>query len=192
MRIILASNSINTNTGYGQQAKFLCYALSNLGHEVFVAPHYGVNGGHITIDGFMHLPPFRDIWQQDIMKHHVKALHADLVINLHDVWVLSPEYSKSLEVPWVAYSPVDSIPANPLLVRILQGARYPLVMSKFGRDELQKCGIDARYIPHAVDTDIFKPSNKLEARRQLGIAEDIFLCLMVAANQGFPSRKAFP
>lgn len=192
LRIILASNSINSCTGYGQQAKFLCQVFTELGHEVIMAPHYGVNGGFVVIDDILHLPPLRDMWQQDIMKDHVKALKADLVLNHHDCWVLSPEYSKTLGVPWMTYSPVDSSPANPLLARVLQGASYPVVMSRFGRDELLRCGIDAKYIPHAVNTDIFKPGDKIEARRELGFPEDCFLVLMVAANQGYPSRKAFP
>ena len=192
MRAIISSNSMHVGTGYGQQSKFLVRIFQELGHDVVCAPHWGVQGGFLNIDGVVHLPPFRDMWQVDMMFRHVQATEADFVLNLHDCWVLPPGYASTLGVPWVAYAPVDSTPANPMLSRIMREAKYPVTMSLFGVQELKRSGVNARYIPHAVNTNVFKPGDKLEARRELGIPEDCFLALMVAANQGFPSRKAFP
>jgi len=114
------------------------------------------------------------------------------VLSHHDVWTLRPEWARSFEVPWITYSPVDSVPVMPGLVRILREAKHVVAMSRFGQVEMRKAGIDSVYIPHAIDTDVFCPGDKQEARRELGISPDKFICLIAAANFYYPSRKAFP
>ena len=47
------------------------------------------------------------------------------------------------------------------------------------------------YVPHGVDTKIFKPGDKAEARQKLGLPQDKFLVGTVAMNKGNPSRKNF-
>jgi glycosyltransferase involved in cell wall biosynthesis len=67
-------------------------------------------------------------------------------------------------------------------------------MSKFGRDELERAGYPALYVPHAIDTTVFRPHpDREELRRALRMPEDTFIVGMVANNQGAnPPRKAFP
>jgi glycosyltransferase involved in cell wall biosynthesis len=63
-------------------------------------------------------------------------------------------------------------------------------MSRFGQDQLAE--FDALYVPHGVDTNRYRPLDRKESRRRLGLEEDGFLVGMVAANKDFPSRKSFP
>jgi glycosyltransferase involved in cell wall biosynthesis len=56
----------------------------------------------------------------------------------------------------------------------------------------QDAGLDVRYVPHGVDTVKFSPGDLGEARDKLGWPKDAFICGMVAANKGTPSRKSFP
>jgi len=56
---------------------------------------------------------------------------------------------------------------------------------------LQDNGLYTTYIPHTVNTEIFKPMDKAERKKQSGLPADCFLVGMVAANKDFMSRKAF-
>src|SRR5262249_15473717 len=58
--------------------------------------------------------------------------------------------------------------------------------------EMTKAGLPCDYVPHAVDTTVFKPGDKRKAREALGLPQDLFIPLMVAMNKGVPARKAFP
>ena len=51
-------------------------------------------------------------------------------------------------------------------------------------------GLDALYVPHGVDTTLFKPRPEIRdaVRDELGIPREAFLVGMVAANKGNPSR----
>jgi len=192
MRILLSSVAHFVNSGYGTQSRFLIRAFKDLGHEVFFMPHWGYKGGPARIDDVEYLPTFRDSWGHDIVGEHVKVTRADCLISFHDVWTLSRDFPRLFSVPWITYSPVDSIPTPPRLVRILKEAKHVVAMSQFGKREMRKSGIPSIYIPHAINTDIYYPRDKKAARKELGIREDKFICLIAAANFYYPSRKAFP
>lgn len=192
MRLLLCGHSAWVKSGYGTQGAYLMQAFQELGHTVFCMPHYGLQGGPLNKDGVEYLPLYRDGWGHDIIGMHVKQCRIDVVISFHDVWVLKPSFPRSFDVPWITYSPVDSVPVMPALARILREAGHVVAMSKFGQDEMRKKGIDSTYIPHGIDTDIFRPGDKREAREALGVPQDKFICLIAAANAYYPSRKAFP
>src|SRR5262245_60009509 len=120
---------------------------------------------------------------------------ADLVIALCDAWVLRPAQWAETPPVWV-WAPVDHRPAPPAVDEVLSHPRIrPVAMSKFGQRMLEREEIDALYVPHAVDTRVFRPRPEIKdaVRDELGIPADAFLAGMVAANTGGPvSRKAFP
>ena len=73
----------------------------------------------------------------------------------------------------------------------ISGAR-PIAFTRFAQDALAEAGLDALYVPHGIDTTVFRPSPRAEARAALGISEDVFLVGMVAANKGSsPARKGW-
>jgi glycosyltransferase involved in cell wall biosynthesis len=69
-------------------------------------------------------------------------------------------------------------------------------MSPHGQRQMKKdLDIDSVYIPHSVDTSVFKPTEKIRGvatRKYMGVPEDAFLVTMVAANKanGIVHRKA--
>ncbi len=75
---------------------------------------------------------------------------------------------------------------------LARAADYPAVFSKNGQELMAEAGVEVTYLPYGVDCDVFKPGDKLEACRQLGLPEDNFIIVTVAANKGYPSRKAWP
>jgi glycosyltransferase involved in cell wall biosynthesis len=68
-------------------------------------------------------------------------------------------------------------------------------MSKNGRDLMTKFKLDPLYVPHGIDTAVFRPQPELRdlIRDKMEIPRDAFLVGMVAANKSNPTidRKSF-
>jgi len=111
-----------------------------------------------------------------------------LVVTLMDVWVLAPEIVQSLNA--VCWVPVDHDPAPDGVVGFFQrSGAIPIAMSKFGQKQLEE--FDPLYVPHAIDTSLYRPIPRDEARDRTKLPKDRFIVGMVAANKGNPSRKCF-
>ena len=73
----------------------------------------------------------------------------------------------------------------------------PIAMSRFGERWLSTAELNPLYVPHGVDTEVFRPlpDGRAEGREALSIPQDAFLVGMVGANRGWSThacRKAFP
>ena len=94
------------------------------------------------------------------------------------------------------WAPVDEWPPPVAVVEVLKHEKIqPIAMCRFGEHWLKKSGLDPLYVPHGVDTKVFKPGDRAAAREVLEIPEDAFLVGMVGANRGWSKhafRKAFP
>lgn len=137
--------------------------------------------------------PSDDQWGNLRLTDYARLHQADLVVTLLDVWVLKDPRLRELNLAsWV---PVDHEPCPPHVTAFFKtfGAR-PIAMSRFGERMLQAEGLDPLYVPHAVDTRVFRPvADRSEARAMFGLTDDSFVVGMVANNAGHtPSRKAFP
>ena len=179
--------------GYGVQAHHLLPRLRDqLSHDVAQHAWYGLKGAQIAIDGMPIYPGYQDDFGNDICGQHARHFGADLVITLIDIWTHSPGFNRSLGgIPWAPWAPVDCQPAPPPVIVRAREAEYPLQYSQFGMQMMADAGISCTYVPHGVATEIFRPGDKRAARAELGLPQEAFLCSMVAANQGQPSRKAF-
>ncbi len=115
---------------------------------------------------------------------------------LQDVWVLNQGIENYKGLNLAAWCPIDHDPAPPLVTQFLQQADVrTIAMSKFGEDRLNAAGVETLgMIPHGVNTDIFRPQpeQRQMIRAGLKLPQDAFVVGMVAANQGWPSRKSFP
>src|SRR4029078_6243406 len=111
---------------------------------------------------------------------------AELVIILHDAWVLKPDKFPE-DVKVAVWAPIDHYPVPPQVLSVLADERTtPIAMSRFGEREMRQMGVEPLYVPHGVDTSIFKPppSIRAQAREALGIPADAFVVGMVDANSG--------
>jgi glycosyltransferase involved in cell wall biosynthesis len=200
MRILWVSNAGWSSQGYGVQVRGLLPHLVSQGHDIAVFAFYGLEGGKVDLplagsSGplLTHYPRLADPYGNDVVAHHAKDWDADIVITLMDVWVLDPNVMRPLN--WLAWLPIDQAPIpDPVLAR-LPHMRRILPYSRFGERLVAQTGLPCTYIPHGVDTDLFRPfpeANRRLAKEALGFADDVFLVGMVGANKGFPSRKGFP
>ena len=99
-------------------------------------------------------------------------------------------------MPIAAWTPVDHL-TLPTVVRdwYRQVGAAPIAMSQFGKQALDDGlggDVEAFYVPHGIDTSVFKPGDREQAREECGIPQDAFVVGMVAANVGRDgNRKAF-
>jgi glycosyltransferase involved in cell wall biosynthesis len=119
----------------------------------------------------------------------------NLFISLYDVWVMqSKQYD---DFPIAAWVPLDHVTLPPKVEKFLTKENVtPIAMSPHGVRQLTAKGIECEYVPHAIDTKIYKPSYKIgnhAINDYMGLKEDSFVVGVVAANKasGLVHRKAY-
>ena len=193
MRILLSSNGPHTPTGYGTQSRGMANAFLGAGHTVDFFSWFGLESGSLNPTGnFTVYPRLSSPYGADAGEY-IRRLGSDVLVTLQDIWVLPEDFYKTLHgKPWVAYFPLDCDPLPDYMMQRVLRSQYPVVFSTHAHHACLDKDVDVYYIPHAVDTDTFKPYDKQECRARADIDPDTFLVTMVAMNQGYPSRKSFP
>jgi glycosyltransferase involved in cell wall biosynthesis len=199
------SNSPGQPTGYGQATEALVKLLKRDGADVASLSNYGNEGINTTYDtGFGQIPIYargNEAYSNDVTPahhKHWKAINAeqpDLLITLYDVWVLNGKGYDT--IPIASWTPIDHNPVPPAVLKWLQKDNVtPLAMSKFGLEQIQKVGVEGHYIPHSIDTKVFKQTDKINDQPIndfMGFEDDRFIVGMNAANKssGILHRKAY-
>lgn len=193
MRCLWHSNAPFVRSGYGQQTRLFAPRIRDLGHEMMISAYWGLNGTVTTWDG-MTVFPGDEVWGNRLLPELAAHVAADVVITLMDVHVLDTERLRGL--PLACWVPVDHDPVPPKVLRFFaETGAIPIAMSRFGQRMLKDAGLNAIYVPHGVDLSVYGPREdaRRRGRERLGVADDVFLVGMVAANKGSnPPRKAFP
>lgn len=190
-KLLWHSNAPFSPTGYGQQCGLFTPHLAEH-YDLAISSFYGLNGARLRYGDIQILPGMEGDYGNLCLPMHAERLFGELrgglVVTLLDVWVLDPNRMRHLDMAcWV---PVDHEPAPPAVTRFFrESGAIPIAMSKFGAKMLAE--FDPLYVPHAVDTSVYRPIPQAEARDFTKIPEDKFVVGMVAANKGNPSRKAF-
>jgi glycosyltransferase involved in cell wall biosynthesis len=199
------SNSPGQPTGYGQATEALVKLLKRDGADVASLSNYGNEGINTTYDtGFGEIPIYargNEAYSNDVTPahhKHWKALNADqpdLLITLYDVWVLNGKGYDT--IPIASWTPIDHNPVPPAVLKWLQKENVtPLAMSKFGLQQIEKVGVAGHYIPHSIDTKVFKQTEMIgdqPINDFMGFEDNRFIVGMNAANKssGILHRKAY-
>jgi glycosyltransferase involved in cell wall biosynthesis len=200
------SNSITQPTGYGQQSWEVVTRMKRHGIDVATISNYGREGVNGLVDTpFGKIPEYArglDMYSNDSTPiahaHHISK-HSNkpsLMVTLADVWILNnPEFAK---IPKIAsWVPLDHVSIPPAVKSWLDKDNVlPIAMAPFGVEQMAEVGIESTYIPHAVDTHTYKPTDtiaNMNTRRFLNIKDDDFLIVVNSANKANKSihRKAF-
>ena len=198
------SNSPNQPTGYGQQAGYLVDRLKRDGADVAAISNYGLEGNiseyRTPYGDVAHYGRGSDPYSNDVgpMHHaHWKSQNGtkpDLLITLYDVWVL--QGAGWDKIPIASWTPLDHVTMPPVVEKWLRKDNVtPIAMAPNGVRQMEDKGIECEYVPHAIDTKIFKPTALIDGqpvREFMGLT-DQFVVGMVAANKasGLIHRKAF-
>lgn len=210
LSVVWHSNSCWSPSGYGTQTRQVVSRMALDGHAVAVGANYGLeatvmdwtdpdNGAVIP-----HYPRGRDGWNNDVIGPYFDEWtakhpgHRHGQFTLYDVWVYnSPRFD---DIPTASWVPIDHMPAPPQVLDFLRKPTVlPIAMSQFGQRMLHERDVDCAYIPHAIDTTVFKPTGRVSAgdrmltgREIMGIDRDRWVVGAVNANIGTsPSRKAW-
>lgn len=204
MRILWHSVHPAVGSGYGQQTATFAPRLKDMGHDVAISAYYGVQGFITSYRGIKCYPAYAKSYGSDIIIPHAvdhfgggpgatfrDVADKGLIITLGDVWTFQQPLLAEMNV--AAWVPIDHEEVPPAVANwFTQTGAVPIAMSRFGEKALQLAGFDPLYVPHGIDTGVFRPGDKAEARERVGLPEDAFVVAMVAANNGRDgSRKAF-
>jgi FkbM family methyltransferase len=193
-------------SGYGQQTALFAPPIKALGHDLVISAYYGLQGADLDWHGIKCLPSYSKMYGADTIVPHAlwhfgaggddvtklrDAANRGLVITLTDVWVLDAPLLPDLAV--AAWAPIDHETVPPAVQHWFgQTGAIPIAMSRFGERAMREIGLEPIYVPHGVDTSVFFPGDKAEARARIGLPEDAFVVAIVAANVGKDgARKAF-
>lgn len=198
IRLMYSSNAFWSNSGYGVQGRSLLPRLAALPQvggvqNVAMFAWYGLQGGLHEVQGIRCYPGGADPYGNDIIGAHVKDFGANVVISLIDVWVMKETAQKIAPALWLPWLPIDHDPVPQVVLESLRGAHRPLTYSRWGQRLLADAGVANTYIPHGVEPNVYRVLAGPEVRefRRNVLGDPQHLTVMVAANKGFPDRKAF-
>lgn len=154
---------------------------------------YGLQGGLHYVDGIKIYPAGNDPYGNDIIGAHSKHHRANVVISLIDVWVMKDTARAIAPAVWLPWLPIDHDPVPQKVLDALDGAYIPLTYAKWGYQQLKTAGVDNVYIPHGIEPDVYRilDADTVARFRRDVLMNPEHLTMMVAANKGYPDRKAF-
>lgn len=190
MKILWTSNSPMVASGYGKQTRLFTQQMVADGHEVLVFANFGHFGGTLEWQGLRILPSSLDQYGRDALVKHTETHKPDVHVLLFDIWTFDNDALEQCGI--TAYAPVDHNPMPDGVEEKLQHTPYQWAMSRFAEREMKRVGLKPHYVPHVVDTTVFKPVDRASVRNMLNIDDDTFFVVMgPAAHKGWPSRKSF-
>jgi len=180
MNILIYSHPPFAGTGFGTVVNALANHLKK-DHNVYiacVAAHYGLPIEHngcviLTCPG-----PVAKTWKW--AAKWAKDLSIDVVIQHFDVWMLPAGWIEKMPCPVITYAPVDCNPLPDGFEASCIGATMNVAMTRYAQELFEEAGMPNVYIPHGVDTNIFKKDE--QAREKLGIPAETFVVGIVATN----------
>jgi glycosyltransferase involved in cell wall biosynthesis len=193
-KIVYMSDSPTLSTGYGRVSGELATAFAKAGHEV-VCIGWGFHQGMDNPFPFDIIPcdPRTENYGEDLLAQVITDEKPDFLFTLGDPWMTEyvPDMEERKAVCWISYFPIDGEPIPPAWHSWLKDIDVPIVFSKFSHKLVAEViGKDPIYIPHGVNTDVYRPLNKKKELKEsiLGVS-DLFVVGCVARNQ---PRKNLP
>jgi hypothetical protein len=199
------SNAMWSPTGYGTQTKQVVSRMAADGHKVAVIANYGLEAMQSDWEGIWHYPRGLDAYSNDVAVPYFKdwqrknPSERSALFTLFDVWTFKgPAWD---DVPRIgSWVPIDHLPVPPEVQAWCEKPNVvPIAMSQYGLEQLQRRDIEALYAPHALDLNLYKPTEKfangdrlMTGRELMGLPSDAFCVMLPNANKGqTPVRKAW-
>lgn len=129
-----------------------------------------------------------DMWGMNRFQHLCAEFDPAAVIINNDWWNVA-EFAKIAPkgLPIIGYMPVDGGNLDPAAMRELNKLHAAVWYTRYGHREATKAGFKGaqHVIPHGIDTTLFQPMNRTEARRllDLNVPKNAFIVGNLNRNQ---------
>jgi glycosyltransferase involved in cell wall biosynthesis len=128
---------------------------------------------------------------EERIREIVEKEKPDIVFSLNDPWIVSEQYRriedlhKQKKFKFVGYLTMDSYNWTGGIDPHINDWDSLIAFTEFGAYEFLKAGINrpVAVIPHGLDTNVFYPIEKAEARRKLNLKDDLFIVFNGQRNQ---------
>lgn len=204
LAITWLSNAPWAGTGYGTQTDQATKRMVADGHAVAISSNYGLEAMETEWEGVHIFPRGAEAYSNDVVGPNFRKWsksHPDLtpaLFVLFDAWVLKgPTWD---QVPHHIWTMVDHLPVPPeVMKRLANPLCTPISVTRFGQTEIERQGKQSPYIPMAIDTNLYQPTDafiadgrEMTGRAFMGFDEDTFVVSIINANKGqMPARKAW-
>lgn len=192
LKILWHSVAPYIRSGYGTVTKNVCFRLKTEGYPIVISSYYGLmQGGMMNLGGCPVLPigqgESSNMGAQSV-PYYVSKFNIDLPILHTDFWA----FDWFAKMPHATlYGPTDHIGYDEIALDTMRTFDEFIVCSKWSLKECRKYRPDTQYIPHGVNTGVYKPLSKTEAREMFGFPIDKFIIGIVAANSDAEPRKGW-
>ena len=178
-------------TGYGTQTAGFVTRMIDAGHSVCVMTTTWQPG--LTWNGITHIPGGAEKYAATGMLEWPKRVKTDILFTLFDIWPFPADIGQKLAALGTAWAPITPIDHDPIpseIAKRLRHATYPIAMSPYGLREMKRVGLDnACYIPHGVDTHVFRP--RQPNKEMFRVDDKTFVVGVIATNIEPLDRKGF-
>ncbi|MCW4009157.1 MAG: glycosyltransferase family 4 protein [Candidatus Bathyarchaeota archaeon] len=176
-------------SGYGKTTREVCRRLQEHGAKVIISAYYGAEPGGVPPYEVPVFPSKNGSFGIASAAQYCNQYNVDVGVLFTDWWAFS-EFPKVIPKATL-YGPMDHINYSEEILKFTRDYYKIIGLCKWQQKCLADVGIKSDYIYHGVDVNVFKPLNKKEARKRLGIKEeDAFVFGTVAANSDKEDRKS--
>ena len=188
LTILWHSVSPHIRSGYGKTTYNICKRLVNAGYRIVISAYYGLEpGGVLNLGGMLVVPAKQGPFGQLSAANYARQFKTDIQVLNTDWWAFTI-FPSRMHYP-VLHSPMDHINYPNWIIELTKQYRKVLAYCKFQQKELKRRGIDSYYMPHGVDTKIYKPLNKEKCKQAYSLSGK-FVFGTVAANTDKETRKS--
>lgn len=203
--LFIYSNSPEAQSGYGRQMEQLVKRAAKAGARVGVACNFGQEGeirkkkypeGTVTLYPKSYAGYSVDMLPVHFEHFKMKSDSPNMLMTLYDTWVLlDNEKLDKYEIH--SWTPIDHSTVPQAVAKwIRKDNVHPIAMSPDGQAQMESIGVSTPYIPHTIETNVYKPGQKVDgvSGKKFFGAEGRFVFGMVAANKanaGIVHRKAY-
>jgi glycosyltransferase involved in cell wall biosynthesis len=176
-------------SGYGKVTREICTRLPRHGFEVIISAYYGLEPGGTPPYPITVLPSKEGPFGTASAAQYCKQYNIDTGILFTDWWAFDnfPQVIPNATL----YNPMDQTNYPEEILQLTRQYHKIVALCKWQQKQLQNTEIPSDYIYHGVDTNIYKPTQKTQARKKIGLTEkqDNFIFGTVAANSDKEDRK---
>lgn len=189
------TDSPKVSTGYGQVMENLLNRWAKNHNDEFEFKHISWQSWERETkreEGYTVLPRGMDDYGFDILFNYLMKEKPDILLTLCDVgWqsgyinIIQKAKQNGWSGRWFAYTPIDTDTVAFTWKDVFNAMDIPIAMSKWGDDYMSKLGLKHEYIPHGVDTKVYKPLDEKTRNKNKSDAnlKDKFVVGAVGRNQ---------